>query len=488
MSLSVALNTARQALQTTATQIAVSGSNVANANDASRSRKIATPTTDASGAPYIGTITRATNDSLLTQYLGANSDTSASAALLDGLDRLQDTVGDTEDGTSPAAKIADLSSALQAYANAPSDSSLGQAAVSAAQSVASTLNSASQTVTDVRNDADAAMADSVDKLNSLLDQFETLNQEIVKATQTGQDATDALDQRDGLLDQISQETGISVLRRADNDMAIYTDSGVVLFDKTARQVSFTRSSSLAAGTTGNAVYVDGVPVTGANATMPISSGALAGLATLRDETAPTYQAQLDEMARGLVESFAESDQSGGGGTDKAGLFTWSGGPSIPASGTLASGIAASIKVNSAVVPAAGGSTTKLRDGGINGAAYKYNDTGAASYSDRLTGLVDSLDTARSFSTASGLDASASLSDFATASVGWLEDQRQSTSDTADYQSALLDRVSTALSNDVGVNLDDEYAQELQLEQSYQASSKLINLINSMFQTLLDAVG
>ncbi len=487
MSLSVALNTARQALQTTATQIAVSGSNIANANDASRSRKIATPTTDASGAPYVATITRATNDSLLTQYLGANSDTSASAALLDGLDRLQDTVGDTEDGTSPAAKIADLSSALQAYANAPSDSSLGQAAVSAAQSVASALNSASQTVTDVRNDADAAMADSVDKLNSLLDQFETLNQEIVKATQTGQDATDALDQRDSLLDQISQEIGISVVRRADNDMAIYTDSGVVLFDKTARQVSFTQTSSLAAGTTGNAVYVDGVPVTGDNATMPISSGTLAGLATLRDETAPTYQAQLDEMARGLVESFAESDQSGGGGTDKAGLFTWSGGPSIPASGTLSSGIAASIKVNSAVVPSEGGSTTKLRDGGINGTAYKYNDTGAASYSDRLTGLVESLDTPRSFSTASGLDASASLSDFATNSVGWLEDQRQSTSDTADYQSALLDRVSTALSNDVGVNLDDEYAQELQLEQSYQASSKLINLVNDMFQTLLDAV-
>ena len=46
---------------------------------------------------------------------------------------------------------------------------------------------------------------------------------------------------------------------------------------------------------------------------------------------------------------------------------------------------------------------------------------------------------------------------------------------------------TALSNAVGVNLDDEYAQQLQLEQSYQASSKLITVVNSMFQTLLDAV-
>ncbi len=103
------------------------------------------------------TITRATNNSILAQYLGANSSSAASQALLDGLNRLQDTVGDTADGTSPAAKIAALSSALQAYANAPSDASLGQAAVASAQSVASTLNSASQTVTAVRDDADAAM-------------------------------------------------------------------------------------------------------------------------------------------------------------------------------------------------------------------------------------------------------------------------------------------------------------------------------------------
>jgi flagellar hook-associated protein 1 FlgK len=487
VSLSVALNTARQALQTTAAQIAVSGSNVAGADDPTRSRKIAVPVIDPTGSSHIEIVTRATNDSILAQYLGATSNSAASQALLDGLNRIQDTVGDTADGTSPAAKIAALSTALQAYANAPSNASLGQAAVSAAQSVASTLNNATQTVTAVRNDADAAMAASVDKLNSLLAQFETLNQRAVTETQTGQDVTDTLDQRDALLEQISQEIGITVVRRGDNDMAVYTDSGVVLFDKAARTVAMTPSSTLSPGTTGNAVLVDGVPVTGAGAPMPISSGTLFGLATLRDTTAPTYQAQLDEMARGLVESFAEADQSGGGGADLAGLFTWSGGPAIPASGTLSSGIAGTLKVNSAVVPAEGGTISRLRDGGINGASYKYNTTGAAGYSDRLSGLIDQASATRSFSGASGLEVSASLTDFSTASVGWLEDQRQSTSDTADYQSALLTRVSTARSNAVGVNLDDEYAQQLQLEQSYQASSKLINVVNSLFQALLDAV-
>ena len=487
MSLSVALNSAREALQTTATQIAVSGRNIASADDPTASRKIATPTVDSNGSSHITTITRATNNSILAQYLGANSNSSASQALLDGLNRLQDTIGDTANNTSPAAKIAALSSALQAYANAPSDASLGQAAVSAAQSVASALNNASQTVTTVRNDADAAMATSVDNLNSLLAQFQSLNTKVVTETQLGQDATDALDQRDGLLNQISQEIGVTVLRRGDNDVALYTDSGVVLFDKAARKVSMTPTTSLTPGSTGNPVLVDGVPVTGNNAPMPISSGKLAGLATLRDETAPTYQAQLDEMARGLVESFAESDQSGGGGPDRTGLFTWSGGPAIPASGTLSTGIAASLKVNPAVVTSQGGRNARLRDGGINGASYTYNTTGAASYSDRLSGLIDQLNATRSFSSASGLEVSGSVTDFSTASVGWVENQRQTTSNTADYQSTLLTKVKTSLSNAVGVNLDDEYAQQLQFEQSYQASSKLINVVDTLFKSLLDMV-
>ena len=199
MSLSVALTTARQALQTTATQIAVSGSNIANANDPTWSRKIATPTVDGNGSPHIVTIGRATNDAILTQYLNANSQSSASQALLDGLNRLQDTVGDTADGTSPAAKIAALSTALQTYANTPSDASLGQSAVAAAQAVASTLNNASQTVTSVRNDTDKAMAASVDKINSLLGQLQTVNNQVVNQTRLGQDATDALDQRDSLI-------------------------------------------------------------------------------------------------------------------------------------------------------------------------------------------------------------------------------------------------------------------------------------------------
>ena len=488
MSLAVALNNARTSLLTTAKQISISGRNITGADDPGYTRKIALPTTDFDGSSRIVSIARATNLALFYRVMGSQSSAAGQEALLAGLEQLHQTTGDTADGTSPAALVGSLASALQALAGAPSDRSLAQSVVTAAQSVVASLSGASQAVLTVRNEADAAMAASVDEINGLLDRFTALNTQIVHGTVAGEDVTQALDDRDAVLARLSQEVGVTVVMRADNDMAIYTDSGVTLFDKTPRSVAFQKSTSLPAGVAGNVVLIDGMPMTGANATMPLRSGRLAGLATLRDEIAPAYQAQLDEMARGLIEAFAETDQSGGGGPALAGLFAWSGGPGIPAGGMAVPGLAAAIRVNSLVDPAKGGSLDRLRDGGVNGADYAYNVTGAASFAARLDALVVELGAARAFDPAAGLASGIGLVDFGTASVSWLEGLRRETSDTADYQSTLLARASEALSNAVGVNMDDEYALQLQLEQSYAASSKLIGVIKQLFDTLLETVG
>jgi flagellar hook-associated protein 1 FlgK len=50
---------------------------------------------------------------------------------------------------------------------------------------------------------------------------------------------------------------------------------------------------------------------------------------------------------------------------------------------------------------------------------------------------------------------------------------------------MVAQTTEALSNATGINIDDEYALQLRLEQSYQASSKLITVINAMMQALLD---
>ena len=487
MSLAVALNTARTSLLTTAKQVAVSGANVANADDPDRTRKIALATTGADGSVSLAAITRATDLPLLYRMLGANATATSQQAVLDGLERLHETIGDTAAGTSPAARVAALATALQAQANDPGDRNLARATLTAANELVAVLANASKTVTEVRTDADEAMATGVVRLNGLLAEFETANNAIVRGTFAGDDVTDFLDRRDGLLAKISAEVGVTVVQRDHNDIALYTDGGVTLFDKIARSVTFEPTPALASGVVGNALVIDGVPVTGANAAMPLRAGNLAGLATLRDTVAPTYQAQLDELARGLIETFAERDLSGGGGPDLAGLFTYPGGPAVPASATLSPGLAEAIGVNAAVDPAAGGSLDRFRDGGINGAAYLSNVTGAASFADRLNEMLGAMATARGFDAAGALQSGVNVVDFATASVSWLEDERQAATHAADYQGTLLARTSEALSNATGINIDQEYALQLQLEQSYAAASKLIAVVNAMFETLLAAV-
>lgn len=326
MSLTIALNSARSSLMAAGVQSSVISRNVAGTQQVGYSRKNAMIVSQPGSGVYVSGIQRAASAGLFNNVVKAVANTATQDALYNGLQKVAAvTIDDPELDQSAAAQLAKLKSALQQYTSAPDNVTFAQAAVKAANDVAVSLNDATKTVQKTRAEADADMATSVRTINELLAQFEPLNTAIVKGTISGSDVTDYLDMRDSILSRLSEEVGITFTTRANNDMVIYTDSGVTLFERTARTVTFEPTNSYTAGLTGNAVVIDGVPVTGANSVMPISSGKLAGLATLRDDKLVTYQNQLDEIARGVIEVFAEQDQSGGGGPNLTGLFTYAGG-------------------------------------------------------------------------------------------------------------------------------------------------------------------
>jgi flagellar hook-associated protein 1 FlgK len=489
MTLSVGLGIAQTGLSVSAEQTAVVSRNVANASDPLATRKTANVITAPGGGVRLASVTRVFNDALFRNVLSSTSASATQQAIVESLDYLNQTISDPELDASPAALVTQFTSTLQQFAETPSNTVLARAAASAAVDLASGLNAATDTVQYVRKQADDEMALSVDRLNTLLSQFETVNLSIVKGTRSGGDVTDQLDARDRILTSIAEEIGITAVSRADNDMALYTDSGVTLFDVTARKASFARTAGFGAATTGNPIYIDGVPITGNVGGMPAASGRLVGLAAIRDDIAVTYQSQLDEIARGLIEVFAESDQSATPSLpDVPGLFTYSGAPAMPPSGAIFAGLAASIRVSASVDPLQGGDPNLLRDGGISGnPAYIYNVAGSAGFQDRLNGLVDGLLADQPFDPAAQAGDSATLAGFASSSVAWLQEERRSSGAEADYRTTLLDRSWQALTKITGVNLDEEMTTLLELERSYQASSKLISTIDSMFETLLAAV-
>jgi flagellar hook-associated protein 1 FlgK len=491
MSLSLALTSARSSLLATGVQSSVVARNIAGASESTFSRKSALLATLTGSGVYVASIQRAENAALFSNLLTATSNAAGQNVVYNAVTKLNGaTVDDTELDQSPAAKVSALSDALQQYAIAPDDVTLGQAVVTAALDMAQSLNDATTVSQDMRRDADADMAASVEAINDLLGKLESVNTSIVKGTVKGDDVTDYLDLRDSILSDLSQEVGITVSTRADNDVVVYTDSGVTLFETSARSVTFDPTYAYDATVTGNAVYIDGVPVTGPSAVMPITSGNLAGLAQVRDEITVTYQGQLDEIARGLIEIFAESDQSATPTLpDVPGLFTHAGAPALPATGVVNVGLAGTIAVNAAVDPDQGGDPALIRDGAINGnPAYAYNTTGAEGFYARLEALVDKFSDDVTFDAGTLGTPSGTLLEYASSSVSWLSAEMSSADAGATYKSAVVERTAEALSNVKGVNMDDEMVVMLQIERTYAASSKMIATIDAMIQDLLDAVG
>jgi flagellar hook-associated protein 1 FlgK len=486
MGLTASMDIARTSLSARQEQSTIVARNIANADNPYASRKIANTVSALGGGVRLQSITRVADQALFQKVLSANADAAGQEAVVNALDTMNETVFDPEQDFSPAALAGKLNDALQQYASGPHDPVRAKAALDAATDMATGLNSATQAVQDVRRRADQDIQVAVEKINTTLADIETLNNQIVNRTFAGDDVTDQLDQRDKLIADISEEIGIRVVNRGQNDVAIYTDSGVTLFDVQARQVSFTPTPVYDSTTSGSPVVVDGVPVTGPGATMAIGSGRLKGLTDVRDNYAVTYQTQLDEIARGLIETFAEQDQSGSGLPAATGIFSHNGSPAVPATGTLQSGLAGEISVNAAVDPSRGGDLNRIRDGGINGAAYQYNTSGASGFSARIRELSDGLAANRSFDPVAEGGTQDSLLDFASTSVGWLQEQRRTASADLEFSQTVQVRSSDALNQVIGVNLDYEMTLLLEIERSYQATSRLITTIDDMYEYLLTA--
>lgn len=483
MSLSSAISIAQSALRNTSRQTSTVSRNVADASNPDYVRRTAVLASTGPGARVVE-IQRATNELLFRQNLSALADFSGQNTLLEGLQKLSLDVNGSENKGSVATVLGKFQQALQLYAAAPSNQNLGTAAIDAARQVVRSLNDGSDAIQRIRTETDGEIATTVDDLNRLLADFEQANKAIIQGTRAGRDVNDSLDQRDAILKKISEIVPISTFKRGDNDMVITTGDGTTLFETIPRSVTFTPSPGYSAGMTGNKILIDGVPLqpgTGANTD---AGGKLAGMIQLRDSVTTTMQAQLDEMARGLITAFSETAPAL---ADQAGLFTWSGGPAVPPAGVLVNGLARSIKINPAVDPIVGGNPKLLRDGGINGAGYVKNPAGNASYADLLISYGNRIDQTMTFDPAAGIAASSSLSTFSTNSIGWFEGMRKQASTAAETKEALAVRTAEALSNETAVNVDIEMSLMLDLEHAYQASARLMKAVDDMLAALLAAV-
>lgn len=488
MSLTLAHEIARGNLLANSTQSSLVSRNIANVDNPNASRKYAHTITSDIGV-RLSSIGNAVSMRLLESVISTTAKNGELSSMTSSLERLSGSINDPELGLSPAAMLTNMQQALYAAAADPSNVSLLRNVVSVATDVASTLQEAAGLVVQVRKEANADLAEATSTLTTLLKDFENANNAIVSGTLVGRDVTDQVDRRNGLLREISGLIDVNATTRSNNDMVLFTASGTTLFETVPRAVGFD-ATPLSPGQPGGLLTIDGVRYSGDAATK--LGGKIGGLLQIRDDISISYGRQIDEIARGLITTFAESDQSATPTLpDIAGLFTWSGGPALPPGGTVTDGLALSIKVNPSVDPNQGGSLSRLRDGGIGDPSepdYVYNPSGAAGYSQRLRDLAGGLSAAQAFDPATGLSASTSLLSLASDSAGWLEGRRSSASNRLADNEVLVERATNAWQGQVGINLDEEMTSLMALERSYQATARLMSTVDQMFQAILRATG
>ncbi len=489
MSLGLSYDLARSALSTNSALSSIVARNVSNANSEVASRKAAVTATGVQGGKVLTGIINAVSQGLLEQALSGTASAEYRDQITRGLETISSINGDLAGDRSIGSSVSDLNNKLNLSAETPWDVSALNAAVSSAKRLASVLNLGAASIQHLRNAVNDELGTATASLSTLLQEFETVNNQVKVGTAVGSDVTDSIDRRSQLLQGISELVDVKPLVRSGNDVVLYLSDGVPLFESTAREVSFEKDGLLP-GVVGSEVRIDGVPMTVSKASL--IGGRIGGLLAVRDDVSITASNQIDEIARGLIVAFQETDQASTPTLAAVtGLFAYHGSPAVPSSSALIHGLAGQIVVSQSVDPDRGGDVTRLRDGGIStpsNSAYSYNTSGAVGFNARLFGLSAAMRADQSFALETKLPITRSVMTLAIDQATYVEGVRAESESLRSDAQAQSARAVSAWQSEVGINVDEELMQMMSLERSYQATSRLITTVNTMFDSLLQAVG
>ena len=461
-----ALRSAQTSLAINAARSASVAANVGRAGEEGYARRDVPTTTDLTGARALR-VRRAHDGALEASLLAARSAAANAQARAGGMNELRSLLGGPDAEGSPHALIGDLRGGMQRLAASPGSPPGAAAAVDRARDLANGLNRMSRGIEAVRAAANEDIARDVDALGALLARFADENGAVVAASRRGLDGSDAADARDRTLLAIGDLVGVHARERAHGDLVLLAGGpgGPVLHEAIGRPIGSPPGAPGAGA--GGPVLIDGQAVGEA------IGGRIGAALALRDRIAPAEARRMDALAAALIDAFSDTD----GASTAPGLFVDTGtGPTA--------GLAGRIAVNPAVDPERGGDPFALRDGVSGGPAAGRNPSRDPGFAALLIERIEGLEAPRAFDPALGLGADASLLGAAGALLGQIDRARSNALGASEGASLALDRAATAHSDAVGVNVDEEMALLIEIEQSHRASARIIAAVDGMLQDIL----
>ncbi len=343
-----------------------------------------------------------------------------------------------------ASQISNFFSSLNQVSTDPTNLSLRQSVLTVAGNMASVFNNTSDSLSQQQTNLDLSVTQTVQQVNTLTGQIASLNTQISQLQGTGQDASAFEDQRDVAIGQLSSLIDVSTIN-SDNSLTLTTSNGTAL-------VVGGQSFSLSTQTNASGfqdVYAQGVDVTS-----KLTSGQLAGLIQVRDQTIPGLLSNLDTLASGLANALNAANAKGFdlNGNPGGNIFVP---PSVSGQG-YAANMAVLITDPSLIAASSDGSQGSNGNVAVLAAVQNQAVAGGQTPTDYYSNIV--------------------------ASVG--NDVANGTAELSSTQ-LVLNQLQDQLGSISGVSLDEEASNMVQYQRAYDAAANVVTTINDMLFTVIN---
>jgi flagellar hook-associated protein 1 len=325
MSLSSALSIAMSGLNANQAALSIVSSNVANASTpgyvSQTLNQVEANYGSAGTGVQIAGISRALNTYVQGQLRTETSGSGYADQISNVLIQLQNIYGSPGGQGTLETGFSNLTSAVQGLSANSGSYSAQSAVVTAAQNLAQQLNSTTQGIQALRSNVQQDISTSISSANTAMAQIANLNTQLQGMSSSDPSAATLEDQRDTAINTLSQLMDVRVTTSGNNQVSIYTNSGVELVGAQASKLSFNGPATLGASSlystdpTRNGVgTITLTSPSGAtvdmNATNGFSSGQIAADLQLRDTTLVQAQNQVDQLAASVSSALSDTTTAG----------------------------------------------------------------------------------------------------------------------------------------------------------------------------------
>jgi flagellar hook-associated protein 1 FlgK len=479
------LNTSLQALHSMQQSIQTSSHNIANANTPGYSRQKAVLTT---GIPYsvpamnnytpfgqVGTgvvidhMQRFRDSYLDSQIRGETLNRDAWEVRRDTL-QYAEVVWNEPSDTSINSKMSDFWTGWSNVATTPDEVATRTNLLGSADALATTISDTYRQFTDLRDELDSQVGRHVASINDLAQEIASLNERIRDVEGIGQQANDLRDQRDLLFTELSGYVKVDIHEGQNGTTMVSLGGKLLVMDQVASQLQVQPDSTngmlsqVVWADTGQVAKVNGITLDGAgiSAANPDQlGGKLGGTLVARDFIVPNQMNMLDQMADALRNQVNTLHTGGFDLNGNAGVAFFTG---VSGDGAQNFAVNSAIAANPNLVAAASNAADVPGDG------------------------TNALAIARLIDAKVMNGGTANIDEYYQSGIAQLgQDARQAVLMT-ENQDLLVQHLEEQQEQVSGVSLDEETANLLQYQHTYQAAARVMTTVDGMLETIINKMG